>query len=152
MRELFDVGEDIHRMTAAEVFGILRSEVTEEMRFRAKALNFGILYGMGAKGFARSASISMEEAEDFIENYFVRFPQILEYMEQTKEFARLHGYVETMFGRKRFVPEIHSNTPQLRAAAERMAINHPIQGSVADIMKMAMVKIKEESLPVAAPN
>jgi len=144
MKEFFEAGADIHQMTAAEVFAIDKSEVTEQMRFRAKALNFGVLYGMGARGFASSAGISIGEAEDFIENYFVRFPQIHEYMEGMKEFAREHGYVETMFGRKRYIPEIDSTTPQLRAAAERMAINHPIQGSAADIMKMAMVRVEED--------
>jgi len=128
-------------MTAAAVFGVLDKEVTDEMRFRAKALNFGVLYGMGAQGFAKSASIPVDDARDFIEQYFVRFPKIYEYMERAKESSRRDGYVETMFGRRRYLPEANSNTPQLRAAAERMAQNHPIQGSLADIVKMAMVEI-----------
>ncbi len=141
MRSFFRAGEDIHKMTASSVFGVSSEKVTEQMRFSAKALNFGVLYGMGAQGFAKSAGISVDEARDFIEQYFARFPKIYEYMEKTKEFARSHGYVETMFGRRRYLPEVNSSTPQLRAAAERMAQNHPIQGSLADLVKMAMVKI-----------
>ena len=144
MRSFFRAKADIHVMTASSVFGVPENEVTSEMRFRAKALNFGVLYGMGAQGFAKSAGISFEEARAFIEQYFARFPGVYEYMEKTKEFARSHGYVETMFGRRRYLPEVNSNTPQLRAAAERMAQNHPIQGSLADIVKMAMVKIYED--------
>ena len=144
MRSFFRAKADIHAMTASSVFGVPEGEVTPEMRFRAKALNFGVLYGMGAQGFAKSAGIPFEEARDFIDQYFVRFPRVYEYMEETKEFARSHGYVETMFGRRRYLPEVNSSTPQLRAAAERMAQNHPIQGSLADIVKMAMVRIQED--------
>jgi len=143
MRAFFREGADIHQMTAATVFGVAPQEVSPEMRFRAKALNFGVLYGMGAQGFARAAGIPMEDARSFIEQYFVRFPRVLEFMEQTKEFAKSHGYVETMFGRRRYLPEVNSSTPSLRAAAERMAVNHPVQGSLADMVKMAMVKIQE---------
>src|SRR3989344_5222058 len=146
MRSFFRAKADIHAMTASSVFGVPEGEVTPEMRFRAKALNFGVLYGMGAQGFAKSAGIPFEEARDFIDQYFVRFPRVYEYMEETKEFARSHGYVETMFGRRRYLPEVNSSTPQLRAAAERMAQNHPIQGSLADIVKMAMVRIQESSM------
>lgn len=141
MKEYFEAGEDIHTMTAAEVFGISKSEVTKDMRFRAKALNFGILYGMGAPGFAKSAEISRDEAQSFIDSYFTKFPAINDYIERTKDFARKNGYVATMLGRKRFLPEINSKTPHLRAQAERMAINHPIQGTNADIIKMAMVEV-----------
>ena len=141
MRSFFSSGADIHIMTAAMVFGVSDKEVTEEMRFRAKALNFGVLYGMGAQGFAKSASIPVDDARDFIEQYFIRFPKIYEYMEKAKESSRREGYVETMFGRRRYLPEANSNTPQLRAAAERMAQNHPIPGSLADIVKMPMVEI-----------
>ncbi|MDO8655021.1 MAG: DNA polymerase, partial [bacterium] len=146
MKTFFEKGLDIHTMTAAEVFGIPPGDVSSEMRFRAKALNFGVLYGMGARGFARSSGIPMQEAQDFIDQYFLRFPGILRYMEETKEFARKHGYVETMFGRKRFLPDVNSPTPQIRAAAERMAINMPAQGTAADIMKMAMVRVQEQVL------
>ncbi len=145
MQQFFKEGKDIHQMTAAEVFGVSQEKVTKDMRFRAKALNFGVLYGMGARGFSQSAGISLEEAQDFIENYFVQFPKIAEYIETTKEFARTHGYVETLFGRKRYLPDVQSSTPHIRSSAERAAVNHPIQGTAADIVKMAMVKI--HSLP-----
>jgi len=141
MKEFFKDGEDIHRMTAAEVFGVSADKVTKDMRFRAKALNFGVLYGMGAVGFAKSANIRREEAQGFIDNYFTRFPAIREYIETTENFARKNGYVETLLGRKRYIPEMTSSHPGLRAQAERMAINHPIQGTAADIIKMAMVAI-----------
>ena len=137
----FQQGADIHKMTAATVFGVAPDQVTDEMRFRAKALNFGVLYGMGVQGFARSAGILTQEARDFIENYFAQFPRIQEYMEEAKAFALQHGYAQTLMGRKRFLPDMNSRVPQLRSAAERMAINHPIQGTLADITKMAMVEI-----------
>jgi len=141
MKEFFKDGQDIHTMTAAEVFGIVPDRVSKDMRFRAKALNFGVLYGMGASGFAKSANIPREEAQSFIDNYFARFPAIREYISKTEEFARKNGYVETLLGRKRYIPEMTSSHPGLRAQAERMAINHPIQGTAADIIKMAMVAI-----------
>jgi DNA polymerase-1 len=141
MQEAFLKGKDIHVQTASTVFGVQESQVTPEMRFRAKALNFGIIYGMGARGFSRSAGIPFEEAQDFIENYFVQCQHIKQYMEDTIAFAKEHGYVETLFGRKRYIPDINSTTPQIRSAAEREAINHPIQGTQADIIKMAMVRI-----------
>lgn len=143
MMTAFREQEDIHRTTAAEVFGVRPEEVTEEMRYRAKALNFGVLYGMGARGFAQSAGISFEEAQEFMENYFTRFPKILQYVEETKEFARRHGYTETLAGRRRYLPDVNSSTPHVRAAAERMAQNHPIQGTAADIIKTAMVEIAD---------
>jgi len=144
MQEIFWEGRDIHKETAAAVFGVQDKDVTPRMRFRAKALNFGILYGMGARGFSQSAGIPFEEAQDFIENYFVQFPHIAKYMQDTIESVRELGYAETLFGRKRYLPDIHSTTPHIRAAAERVAINHPIQGTQADIIKMAMVKIAKE--------
>ncbi|OHA70416.1 MAG: hypothetical protein A3D64_02350 [Candidatus Wildermuthbacteria bacterium RIFCSPHIGHO2_02_FULL_49_9] len=144
MQEIFKEGRDIHRETAAAVFGAKDKNVTPQMRFRAKALNFGILYGMGARGFAQSAGIPFEEAQDFIENYFVQFPRIAQYMQDTIESTRELGYAETLFGRKRYLPDIHSATPHIRAAAERIAMNHGIQGTAADIIKMAMVKIAKE--------
>ena len=128
-------------MTAAEVFGVRVEDVSQEMRYKAKALNFGVLYGMGVSGFSKSAGISREEAQSFIEGYFTRFPSIRDYIEKTKEFARKHGYTETLLGRKRYMPEINSSNPGLRAQAERMAINHPIQGTGADIIKLAMIRV-----------
>ncbi|MBI1888349.1 MAG: DNA polymerase I [Candidatus Spechtbacteria bacterium] len=145
MKAFFRQGEDIHVMTAAEVFGVPKQDVTSEMRYRAKALNFGILYGMGASGFAKSANISRTQAKDFIDGYFARFPAIYEYIQKIKEFTREHGYAETLLHRKRYIPEITSHTPVLKAQAERMAVNHPIQGSSADIIKLAMVAIAESN-------
>ena len=146
MKEFFEEDRDIHTMTAAEVFGVKPEDVSKEMRNRAKALNFGILYGMGASGFARSAGIPRDDAQAFIDEYFARFSSIQGYIEETKAFARNKGYVETLFGRKRYIPDILSSAPQLRAQAERMAINHPIQGAAADIIKMAMVAISDKGL------
>ena len=144
MKEFFEKGEDIHQMTAAEVFLVSPDRVSKDMRYQAKALNFGVLYGMGASGFAKSAGIPREEAQNFIDNYFTRFPKIRDYITKTEEFARKNGYVETLFGRKRYIPEMTSSHPGLRAQAERMAINHPIQGTAADIIKMAMAVISDE--------
>lgn len=144
MQKIFQASEDIHRMTAAEVFGVPAKDVSNEMRYRAKALNFGVLYGMGARGFAASAKISLEEAQQFIDDYFLRFPKIAEYIEQTKAFVKEKGYTETLFGRRRYLPDINSFLPQIRAATERAAVNFPVQGAAADIMKMAMVKVFQE--------
>lgn len=144
MLKIFQANQDIHRMTAAEVFGVPAKDVSNEMRYRAKALNFGVLYGMGARGFASSAKISLEEAQQFIDDYFTRFPKIAEYIEQTKAFVKEKGYAETLFGRRRYLPDINSFMPQIRAATERAAVNFPVQGAAADIMKMAMVKVFRE--------
>lgn len=144
MKEYFEQGEDIHTMTAAEVFNVPKEQITKEMRFRAKTLNFGIIYGMGATGFAKSSGISRKDAQLFIDSYFNRFHGMKQYIEDTKDFARKNGYVSTLFGRKRFLPEVNSTNPLLRAQAERMAINHPIQGANADIVKMAMIEVYKE--------
>ncbi|OHA62541.1 MAG: hypothetical protein A2748_01675 [Candidatus Wildermuthbacteria bacterium RIFCSPHIGHO2_01_FULL_45_20] len=144
MQEAFQRGEDIHKATAAAVFGIPLDQVTADMRYRAKALNFGILYGMGAMGFAKSAGISLDEARAFIDSYFMKFALVRAYIERIKEEVRAYGYAQTMFGRKRYIPAINSAAPHLKAAAERMAINHPIQGTLADITKIAMVEIEKQ--------
>lgn len=144
MQKVFADGGDIHAATASEVFGIPLEDVSREQRSQAKALNFGLLYGMGVRGFSRSAGVSIEEASAFIEAYEERFPGVVSYMEETKRFAREHGHTETLFGRKRFVPEISSSNPRLRAAAERAAINFPVQGTSADVIKIAMVDIARE--------
>ncbi|MBI4138175.1 MAG: hypothetical protein HY482_01090 [Candidatus Wildermuthbacteria bacterium] len=143
MIEAFEQGKDIHKETAAAVFGVPEARVDKEMRSRAKALNFGILYGMGARGFANSAKISLQEAQEFMDGYFLQFPAIAAYMEESVRFARENGFAETLFGRKRFLPDIYSSSPHIRAAAERVAINHGIQGTAADIMKMAMVLVSK---------
>jgi DNA polymerase-1 len=142
--EAFHKGEDIHRLTAAEVNGVSASQVTEKMRRSAKALNFGIIYGMGAFGFAQSAGISREQAQKFINAYMENFSNVASYMKETREFARKNGYVETLLGRRRNISEINSPNFQVAAGAERMAINMPIQGLAADIVKLAMLKAQEE--------
>lgn len=141
MIDAFAAGEDIHRQTAAEIFGVPEKDVTKEMRSAAKAINFGVLYGMGAAGLAAATKMSRREAEDFLRKYYEAHPAIVDYVERTKALAYKTGYVETLFGRRRYLPEIKSHIPQLQAAAERMAINMPVQGTAADIIKMAMVEI-----------
>lgn len=141
MIEAFRAGEDIHTRTASEVFGVAPAQVTKDMRRQAKVLNFGIIYGMGVLGFARAASIGRDEAKHFIEEYFMRFSGVAQYIERTKHEAYERGYVATLLGRRRPIPDITSRIPQLAASAERMAVNHPIQGTGADLMKMAMITL-----------
>ena len=139
--EAFYRGDDIHKLTAAEINKVNLSQVTETMRRNAKALNFGVIYGMSAYGFSQSAGISREEAQRFINTYMEKFEDVAKYMKETREFARKNGYVETLLGRRRNIPEINSPNMQVANAAERMAINMPIQGLAADIMKLAMIKV-----------
>lgn len=139
MIEAFRQGEDIHQKTAAVVFGVEPIAVTSEMRRQAKVFNFGILYGMGAFGLAQAADIDQKEAGKFIEAYFDRFSGVAKYLEASKVFAREHGYVETELGRRRSVPEIQSRNVQVARSGERMAVNMPVQGLAADIMKLAMI-------------
>jgi DNA polymerase-1 len=142
--ELFRQGADIHRATAAEINKVTLSKVTEKMRSAAKALNFGIIYGMSAFGFSQSAGIEREEAKKFIDAYFEKFTGVAQYMRSTKESAKIKGYVETEMGRRRNIPEINSSNFMVANAAERMAINMPIQGMSADIVKLAMIKVFEK--------
>jgi DNA polymerase-1 len=144
MISAFERNEDIHTITAAKINNIKPEEVTKEMRSRAKAVNFGVLYGMGSNGLAQRTGISRERAQDFIAKYFQAFPKIREYVNTTKDFVNKNGYVETLFGRKRYLPDIHSGVPNIAAAAERMAINMPIQGTAADLLKMAMIEIHKK--------
>lgn len=137
----FRQGRDIHRLTAAEVNNIPLDAVTPELRARAKALNFGTLYGMGARAFAESAGISRDEANIFIEEYFRHFHGVSRFIEATKEFTRTHGYTRTAFGRKRFFPDITATNFRLQREAECQAVNHPVQGTAADIMRRAMIAI-----------
>lgn len=141
MMQAFKNGEDIHTRTAAEVFDVSTQKVTKEMRRQAKVLNFGIMYGMGALGFARAAGIDRTRARQFIDEYFEEFRGIARYMDKTKDQAESQGFVTTLFGRKRLLPDITSTIPFVRAQAERMAINHPIQGTEADLIKLAMIRI-----------
>lgn len=140
----FVSGDDIHKRTASEIHGVPFEKVTDEMRYAAKAINFGIIYGQGPYGLSQTAGISMQEAKEFIETYFALHQPIMEYLEEMKSHARKHGYVETLFGRRRYIPEINSTVPVVRAAAERIAINMPIQGTAADLMKFAMIDIDRE--------
>ncbi|MEK7499014.1 MAG: DNA polymerase I, partial [Patescibacteria group bacterium] len=135
---------DIHRATAASVFGVSLDSVTDDMRRKAKTLNFGVLYGMGPQSFARAADVSVEEARSFIDRYKQEYKGIEDFTQKTISFAQENGFVETMFGRKRYVPELNSNNPAIRAAAERMAFNFPIQGTEADILKKAMIQLYTE--------
>ena len=144
MIEAFRNGEDIHARTASEIFDVPPDKVTKDMRRQAKVLNFGVLYGMGPLGVARAAGVGREQGREFIDKYFAEFTGVTQYIERTKKQAYELGYVETMFGRKRTIPEIQSTMPQLKAAGERMAVNMPLQGTAADLIKMAMIKIYDE--------
>ncbi|MFA6909280.1 MAG: DNA polymerase I [Patescibacteria group bacterium] len=137
----FRKGEDIHKRTAADVYEIPLEDVTKEQRYAAKEVNFGVLYGMGAMGLAARKGITRQHAKEFIEKYFTVHHWIKEYIETTKALAHKLGYVETLLGRKRYLPEINSSMPQVRSQAERMAVNMPVQGTAADIMKMAMITV-----------
>jgi len=137
----FKAGEDIHRATAAEVFSVAREQVSNEQRRSAKAINFGLIYGMSAFGLARQLAIPRSEAQSYIDLYFSRYPGVRDYMEQTRELARQQGYVETVFGRRLYLPDINASNMQRRQYAERTAINAPMQGTAADIIKLAMIAL-----------
>ena len=139
--EIFRSGRDVHTEVASAVMGVPGSEVDREMRRRAKIINFGILYGMGVNALKTQLGTSLGEAQQYLEDYFVTFSRLKEYLEETKGFARKNGYTETLFGRRRQFPEMKSLLPYVRAQAERMAINAPIQGTQADIIKLAMVRV-----------
>ena len=143
LRQAFADGIDIHTMTASEMFGVPLENMPGEVRRRAKAINFGIIYGISAFGLANQLSIPREEAGAYIKKYFERFPGIRDYMEATKAAARENGYVETIFGRRVNYPEIRASNPSIRAFNERAAINAPIQGSAADIIRRAMTRIED---------
>jgi len=144
MIENFLEGKDIHRATAAEVNKVPMSQVTEKMRSAAKALNFGVIYGMSVFGFSQASGVDRDEAKKFIDAYMTEFSGIAKYMRDTKEFAKKNKFVETEMGRRRNIPEIDSPNFQVQNAAERMAINMPIQGLAADIVKLAMIKVADE--------
>ena len=144
LAESFAAGEDIHRQTAARVFELRPEDVTSEQRSRAKAINYGLIYGMGPRRLARDTGISMNDAEAFIARYFERFPGVKHYIDTVLESARLEGGVRTMLGRWRPVPEIAATEGGVRQAAERAAMNTPIQGSAADLMKVAMIRVHEK--------
>ncbi|OGN00952.1 MAG: DNA polymerase I [Candidatus Yanofskybacteria bacterium RIFCSPHIGHO2_02_FULL_41_29] len=143
MTEAFKRGEDIHTRTAVEIFGVTPEKVTANMRREAKAMNFGLLYGMGILGFQRASGTSREQAKEFINRYMAEFSGIARYMEDIKKKACKDGYVSTILGRRRYLPEINSGIPQLMAQAERMAINHPVQGTEGDFLRIAMNRISD---------
>ncbi|MGD8617855.1 MAG: DNA polymerase I [Gammaproteobacteria bacterium] len=137
----FSAGEDVHRATAAEVFGVAPERVSSDQRRSAKAINFGLIYGMSSFGLARQLGIARGAAQEYIDRYFERYPGVQVYMEATRAQARSQGYVETVFGRRLYLPDINARNGQRRAAAERTAINAPMQGTAADIIKRAMIRV-----------
>jgi len=141
MLQAFANNEDIHRHTAAEIFGVERDDVDNEQRRYAKVINFGLIYGMSAFGLAQNLNIERSAAANYIERYFARYPGVREYMDKTREIAKQKGYVETYFGRRLWVPEINSPNGMRRAGAERAAINAPMQGTAADLIKLAMIAV-----------
>ncbi|WP_019899681.1 DNA polymerase I [Methylotenera mobilis] len=142
MLNAFANNEDIHRATAAEIFGVERSAVDNEQRRYAKVINFGLIYGMSAFGLAQNLNIERSAAQSYIERYFARYPGVRQYMQETREIAKQNGYVETYFGRRLWVPEINSSNGMRRAGAERAAINAPMQGTAADLIKLAMIAVQ----------
>mgnify|MGYP002509631715 CR=1 FL=1 len=141
MVEAFRSGQDVHAATAAKIFGVTIEEVTKEQRRQAKTANFGIIYGISAFGLAQQLDCSRSEAKALIDGYFAAFPGVIDYIERQKDLARQQGYAVTLFGRKRYLPDIVSHNATVRSFAERNAVNSPIQGTAADIIKMAMVAI-----------
>ena len=141
MLRAFQQGEDIHRATAGEIFGVPPKDVTADQRRYIKAVNFGLIYGMSAFGLAQQLNIERGAAQQFIDKYFQRYPGVAEYMQRTREYAREHGYVETVFGRRLWLTDIKAGGGPRRAAAERAAINAPMQGTAADLVKLAMIAV-----------
>jgi len=146
--DAFNHGQDVHRRTAAEVLGIALEDVTSDQRRQAKAVNFGLLYGMSEFGLIRQLGFTREESQNYIKQYFQRYPGIYEYMQRTRQVALEQGFVETILGRRLYTPDIAARNMMIRKAAERAAINAPLQGSAADIIKMAMIEV-DKMLPQA---
>ena len=143
LQAAFQSGEDVHRRTAAEVFGVAPEKITSEQRRYAKTINFGLIYGMGEFGLAKALGIDNVSAKMFIQRYFARYVGVAEYMERTKEQAKQQGFVETLFGRKLYLPDIHAKNALARASAERAAINAPMQGTASDLIKRAMIAVQD---------
>lgn len=141
--DAFNQGKDVHKATAAEVFGVTEDEVETNQRRAAKAINFGLIYGMSAFGLAKQLGTGRREAQDYVDLYFARYPGVKNYMDQTKELAHQQGFVETVFGRRLYLPELKSKNAQRRQYAERTAINAPMQGTAADIIKIAMIRVDD---------
>ncbi|MDD3284266.1 MAG: DNA polymerase I [Patescibacteria group bacterium] len=144
MIKSFNNNEDIHARTAAEIFGKPIDNVSSQDRRKAKEVNFGVIYGLGARGLAQRTEMNFQEAKDFITKYFELYKNVKKYLDKTKEYAHDKGYVQTLFGRRRYISEINSSVPMIRAASERVAINMPVQGTAADLMKMALIRIYAE--------
>ncbi|RKZ07876.1 DNA polymerase I, partial [bacterium] len=140
----FREGVDVHTRTASRIYGIPEDQVTSEMRSRAKTINFGVIYGMGARGLSKQLGISIEEAKGFIDEYFKRYPGVRDFVERSKEEARRRGYAETILGRRRLLPDIDSKDGRMRSFSERIAVNMPVQGTAADMIKIAMINIDRE--------
>ena len=134
---------DVHSATAAEVFDVPLEEVSGDQRRKAKAINFGLIYGMSAFGLGRQLRIGRNEAQEYIDRYFARYPGVYDYMQRTRELAHAQGYVETLLGRRLHLPEINARNKQRQQAAERTAINAPMQGTAADIIKLAMIGVDQ---------
>jgi DNA polymerase-1 len=142
MLEAFRAGQDIHATTAAAIYGVALDKVSKEMRRHAKAINFGLIYGMSAFGLTRTTDLTLPESQEFVKTYFARFPGVKQYLDGIRLAASQEGYVETILGRRRYFPNLKSTLNQtLRQREEREAINAPIQGTAADIMKIAMIRI-----------
>lgn len=150
LQAAFQNGEDVHRRTAAEVFGMQPESISSEQRRYAKTINFGLIYGMSEYGLAKSLGIDNVSASMFIKRYFARYTGVADYMQRTKEQAAQLGYVDTLFGRRLYLPDIHAKNAMVRAGAERAAINAPMQGTASDLIKRAMIAtshfLKERSL------
>lgn len=142
--ETFQAGIDIHRRTAAQIFNVPLEEVSEDLRYRAKAVNFGIIYGISDFGLARDTGVSRKEAREYIENYLASYPGVQRYMEEIVAFGKRHGYVETVLKRRRFLPDLNAKNKVVQSFARRMALNTPIQGTSADIIKLAMIRVARE--------
>jgi len=142
--DAFNRDEDIHAATAVRLFGVAASQVSPDMRRLAKTVNFGVIYGMSEYGLEQATELSREEAAQFITAYFEKYPGVKRYLESTKQQVRDRGYVETLLGRRRFIPDVNASNRQVREAAERMAINMPVQGTSADIIKVAMIDLDRE--------
>jgi DNA polymerase-1 len=139
----FKEGQDVHRATAAEVFEVSLDEVSGDQRRKAKAINFGLIYGMSAFGLAKQLHLGRHEAQEYIDRYFKRYPGVAQYMDRTRAIAKEQGFVETLFGRRLYLPEINARNKMRVQAAERTAINAPMQGSAADIIKRAMLSVDQ---------
>ena len=146
MKEAFRCGEDIHRKTASAVFGVPEESVNEQMRKRAKAVNFGIVYGISGFSLAKDVGTTVAEATRYIKSYMMNYPSIDRYLEEVVEQAKLDGYTTTVFGRRRYIPELTAQNGNMRAFGKRVAMNAPVQGSAADIMKLAMIKVRDRLL------